>query len=120
MAEQFGEEGEWGISSSQTGIVSESTSYNFTSESKILRGIDGEVDGKAYYAGQMEATMSGYIPSSSGFNTKVGDSVSLSLSPDALSIGTISIYVVESVTQTYSNEDFARVEVRAVGHDGLT
>lgn len=119
MAEQFGQTGEWGIATTQAGIISESTSYNYTSENKVVRNIDGEIDGKTYYAGQVEATCSGYIPSTSAWSKKVAESQTLSLTPDALSVGTTGTFVVESITQTYSNEDFARIEARLVAHDGL-
>jgi hypothetical protein len=119
MATQFGEDGEWGMTA-QSGIVSDSTSYNFTSDNKMIRGVDGEVAGKTYYAGRMEATLSGYIPSATPWSLAVADVATLTLSPDSLSIGTLGSHIVESVTQTYSNEDYARIEARTVSHDGLT
>ena len=120
MATQFGTAAPFGLTT-QTGIITDATSWNYSQDKKVIADADGDAVAKAYFNERIEGTIGGYIPTNTPFSGTLAASLTLSEAPNdylKCSVGTLSI--VESVSVTKTNEDYVRIEVAFENHSGIT
>jgi hypothetical protein len=117
MAQQFGIAALFGIAAQETGLILETSGYNFEQESKPIRNITGDTTGKTYFDERFSASFSGYIPTSGGFSTTLASTITLVTTPTDYfsgSVGTTTI--VESVSLSNTVDDYRRIEISAMHH----
>jgi hypothetical protein len=119
MATAFGTSSTFGLTT-ETGIITDSISYSYSQESKVVRNGTGDVTGKTYYDERAEVTIAGFIPTSTPFSGTLAATISLVTAvPDYFKGSVGGSTIVESVTRTHSNEDYQRIEVTAMNHPGI-
>jgi hypothetical protein len=120
MATQFGTAAPFGLTS-QTGIISDGSTWNYAQDKKAIADADGDAVAKAYYNERIEGTLSGFLPTSTPFSGTLAASITLSDAPTDYLKGTVgSLSIVESVSVTKTNEDYVRIEIAFENHAGIT
>jgi hypothetical protein len=120
MATQFGTAATFGLTF-ETGIITDSVSYSYSQESKVLRNGQGSTTGKSYYDERIEVSIEGYIPTSTPYATTLAATITLVTAPvDYLKGSVGASTIVESVTRSHSNEDYQRISVNAMNHPLIT
>ena len=119
MATQFGTAAPFGLAA-QTGIISDGSSWNYVQQKKTIMDADGDPTASSYYGQGVEGTLSGYLPTSTPFDTALAESLTLSDSLSELLVGTVgSVSIVENISVTKSNEDYVRIEVSFSNFAGI-
>jgi hypothetical protein len=117
MATQFGTAATFGLTF-ETGIITDSISYSYSQESKVLKNGTGDTTGKSYYDERCEIAIAGYIPTATPFATTLAALITLVTAPTDFFVGSVGTKtIVESVTKSTSNEDYQRIEVSAMHHN---
>jgi hypothetical protein len=117
MATQFGTLSPFGIPDFETGIITDSVSYSYSQESKVLKNKSGDTTGKTYFDEKAELSIGGYMPTSTPYATSLASAITLVTAVPDFFVGSVGTKtLVESVTRTNSVEDFQRVEVSASHH----
>lgn len=105
----------------ETGIITDSLTWNYSQDSKEIRDPDGDVSGKAYYNERIEIAIAGFLPVTTPYATTLAAAITLVTAPTDFLKGSLgSLTVVESVNVTQSNEEYKRIEVNAMHHPVLT
>ncbi len=116
MATQFGTASTFGLTF-ETGVITDSITYSYSQDSKMIRSGSGDTTGKTYYDERCEIAIAGFIPTSSPFATTLAAEITLVTAPTDYfkgSVGTKTL--VESITKTTSNEEYQRIEVSSMHH----
>jgi hypothetical protein len=120
MATQFGTAAPFGLTT-QTGIISDGSTWNYAQDKKVIADADGDAVAKAYYNERIEGTLSGFLPTNTPFSGTLAASITLSDAPTDYLKGAVgSLSIVESVSVTKTNEDYVRIEVAFENHVGIT
>ena len=120
MATQFGTGAEFGLTD-QTGVITDSTSWNYTQQKKVIMDADGDPVSSTYYGEGIEGTITGYIPTSTPYSTTLAASLSVSDTPTDFLVGSVgSVSIVESVSVTKANDDYEKIEISFSNYAGIT
>ena len=114
MATSFGSTtGLFGIAAQQTGCLLDSTSDNYTQDSKTVKNISGDDTGESYFNERIEGTLEGWIPATGGFSATLASALTLATTPADHLIGAVTggTTVITSVTRASTSEDYRRVTV---------
>jgi hypothetical protein len=114
-ANLIGVVGSWGIAAAETsiGIIIEGLDETTRNEKKYLKDIVGQRMGRSEYDESIEIKLSGKLPSSTPFSTKLGANIALTnaIASNSLYNNNTGRTVVNEVKRTRSNEDWSGVEV---------
>lgn len=114
MASSFGStNGVFGIAAQQTGFLLDSTSDNYTQDSKVVKNITGDDTGESYYNERIEGTLEGFVPSSAAFSGTLASALTLATAPADHLIGAVTggTFIVTGVTRSSTSEDYRRITV---------
>jgi len=115
MATSFGTtNGVFGIAAQQTGFLLDSTTDDYTQQSKYVRNITGDRTGSSDYDEAIEGTLDGFLPSSSAFSGTLSSALSLATTPADHLIGSVTggVTRVMGVTRSSTSEDYRRISVK--------
>lgn len=120
MATQFGTDAPFGLTA-QTGIISDGSTANSTQQVKRIMDADGDPTAATYYGEGIEGTLSGFLPTTSPFDTTLAATVDLDDALDDFLVGNLgNTSIVESISITKSNEDYKRIEVSFSNYLGIS
>lgn len=120
MATQFQSQGSTFGLTAQTGILLESVTHNYVQDKKMIADADGDMVSKTFFNERVEGNMSGY-QLTSGFTGTIAASISLAAAPVDHLVGSVgSLTTVESVSRTYSNTDYQKIELTFENYAGIT
>ena len=97
----------------EAGLVTSSLKHVIKSDKKEARNSCGNVVAVAYYNKSSEVTIEGL---GTDVSVDVGDALSLANSFDPEIAGAL---FVDEVSVDYSNEDFAKVSIKATAYEGI-
>lgn len=115
MATSFGTvNGSHGIAAQQTGFLLDSTSEEYTQDSKQVKNITGDDTGETYFNERIEGSLEGWFPASSGYSGTIASAITLATAPTDHLIGAVTggSYIVQSITRSASSEDYKRIALR--------
>lgn len=118
----FGD-GAWGINSDQTGLIINSYSYDYKSDSGQVENRTGNVVGKTYYNQTITFSIDGLIPKTSPWSTALATSITLSNGLSALLNGGLNaagLNIVEGITTDYSNKDYAKMKITGTYYPSIS
>lgn len=107
--------GVFGIEAQQTGFLTDSQSWAYSDEVKMVKNITGDDTGESHYNEKVEISLSGFLPSSSAFAGTLASSLTLVTVPTDHLIGSISagMTIIQTISRTNSSEDYQKVELTA-------
>ena len=115
MATSFGSvNGSFGIANQQTGFLLDSTTDEYTQDSKQVKGVSGDDTGETYFNERIEGTLEGWFPSSGGYSGTLASALTLATTPTDHLIGAVTggTTVVQGITRSSSADDYKRISVR--------
>lgn len=120
MATQFDSQvANFGLTS-QTGMLLETVTHNFVQDKKMIADADGDMVSKTLYNERMEGSMSGY-QLATGFTGTIAAAITLATTPTDHLVGSVgALTLVESVSRTYSNTDYEKIELTFENYAGIT
>ena len=105
----------------ETGVITDNITWDYSVENKRIRNGTGNTIGKTYFDEVISINFTGFIPTTTPFATTLAAALTLVTTPaDYLSGSVGSLTVVEGINRTHSNEDYKRLEITAMHHPLLT
>jgi hypothetical protein len=104
----------------QTGMLLESVTHNFVHDKKMIADADGDAVSKTLFNERMEGSMSGY-QLTSGYTGTIAAAITLAATPTDHLVGTLgALTTVESISRSFSNTDYEKIELTFENYNGIT
>ena len=121
MATQFSTSASTFGLTAQTGMLLETVTHNYVQDKKMIADADGDMVSKTLFNERIEGSMSGYQLTTSGYSGTIAAAISLAAAPVDHLIGSVgTLTTVESVTRTYSNTDYQKIDLTFENYAGIT
>lgn len=116
-------EGVFGLAAEETGLITQSVSYNTTAEKTELKNYSGDVVGVTYHGEKIEVSIEGKLPTTNAYAQPIAGTIALvNQMPDFLQTGdtVAGTVLVDSVNVSRQGQEYNDCSISCTYYPFLT